>query len=127
MKITHVEYKALYNLGNYNNESIALRATVEDGETADEVVHQLREKAIALNVASGGEADELFHKMRRYQRGLDEIEAKTKAAVERWNQTAEFLKAQGLNPNAPDIPVFPGLLSPAEEEVIVPEHEDICF
>jgi hypothetical protein len=125
MKITHVEYKALYNLGNYNNESIALRATVEEGETPEQVVEQLREKAIALNVASGGDADELFHKMRRYERGLAEIEAKTKAAVERWNQTAEFLRVQGLNPEAQEMPVFPGLLAPAVEEVIDPD--EVCF
>jgi hypothetical protein len=127
MKITHVEYKALYNLGNYNNESIALRATVEEGETPDEVVEQLREKAIALNVASGGTVDELYDRMYRYRRALEGIQANTNSAIKNWNQTAEFLRAQGINPEAPDMPLFPSLLSPAAEEVVTPENDDICF
>ncbi|MBD1917183.1 MULTISPECIES: hypothetical protein [Cyanophyceae] len=124
MKITHVEYKALYNLGNYNNESIALRATVEEGETPDEVVEQLRQKAIALNAGSNGDADELYGRIYRYKQSLESLENKIKTAAEQWNQTADFLKAQGLNPDAPKLSPFNSLLQPAEEEVLTPELDE---
>jgi len=127
MKITQVEYQALYNLGNYNNERISLRATVEDGETPEEVVDQLRQKAIALNAGSGGDADELYGRIYRYKQSLQSLETKIKTAAEQWNQTAEFLKAQGLNPDAPKLSPFNSLLPPAEEGVIEPETDDVCF
>ena len=127
MKITQVEYQALYNLGNYNNERISLRATVEDGETPEEVVDQLRQKAIALNVGSGGDAEELYRRMYRYHRDLKELEGKIKTAADQWNQTAAFLKAQGLNPDAPTLEPFQSLLPPAEEGVVEPEPDDVCF
>lgn len=127
MKITQVEYKALYNLGNYNNESIALRATVEEDETPEEVVAQLRQKAIDLNAGSNGDADELYSRIYRYKQSLKSLEEKIRTAAEQWNQTADFLKAQGINPDAPKLSPFNSLLPPAEEEVIEPEAEDVCF
>lgn len=124
MKITQVGYQALYNLGSYNNERISLRATLEEGDTPDDVVNQLRQKAIALNAGSGGEADELYGRIYRYQRDLRELEAKIKTAAEQWNQTAAFLKAQGLNPNAPTLEPFQSLLAPADEGVVEAELDD---
>lgn len=124
MKITQVEFQALYNLGNYNNERISLRAIVEDGETPEDVVAKLREKAIALNAGSGGEVDELYGRIYRYKRDLQQLEDQIKTAAEKWNQTAEFLKAQGLNPNAPTLEPFQSLLAPADEGVVEAELDD---
>lgn len=124
MKITQVEYQALYNLGDYNNERISLRASLDDGETPEDVISQLREKAIALNTGSGGTADDLYSRIYRYRRDLETLEAKIKTAAEQWNQTASFLKAQGLNPNAPTIEPFQSLLGPADEGVVQAEIDD---
>ncbi|MGG6240915.1 hypothetical protein ACQ4N7_20020 [Nodosilinea sp. AN01ver1] len=127
MKITQVEYQALYNLGDYNNERISLRANLEEGETAEDVVAQLREKAIALNTGSGGTADDLYSRIYRYKRDLGMLEEKIKTAAEQWNQTASFLKAQGLNPDAPTLEPFQSLLAPADEGVVEAELDDGCF
>ncbi|MBW4485056.1 MAG: hypothetical protein KME14_21170 [Tildeniella torsiva UHER 1998/13D] len=121
MKITQVEYQALYNLGDYNNERISLKAILEDGETPEDVVAQLREKAIALNAGSGGEAQDLYSRIYRYKRDLETLEAKIKTAADQWNQTATFLKAQGLNPDAPTLEPFQSLLAPADEGVVEAE------
>lgn len=124
MKITHVEYSALYNLGNYNNEKVGLRAELEEGETPEEAVKALREKAILLNEGSQGTAAELYNSLYQSKSALREIERRIQKATEQWNQVAEFLKAQGLKPDAPILPTLPLLGS---GEVIEPDLEDVCY
>lgn len=123
MKITHVEFSALYNLGNYNNEKIGLRAQLDDGDTPEEVAAILRSKAIALNAGQGGTAEQLYEEIYKKTRELRDLANKIKEATEQWNQTAEFLRAQGLNPAAPNLPTLPALTAaPAEEE-----YDEIVF
>lgn len=129
MRITHVHFKALYNLGNYNNETIGLQAAIEEGENPDEVLASLREKAIALNAGNRGDASELYSNIYKYKRALADLESRIKTATEQWNATAAFLKAQGINPDAPSLDLPPLLTaSPATEEAFIePDIDDMCF
>ncbi len=43
MKITQIEYRRLVNLGNYENETLATTATVEEHEDPAKVFALLRE------------------------------------------------------------------------------------
>jgi hypothetical protein len=45
MKVT---YERLFNLGNYNNERIALEDDVRDGETPEEAYQRLRSTVYAM-------------------------------------------------------------------------------
>jgi hypothetical protein len=116
MKITHVEFSALFNLGDYNNEKLAFRVQLEDDDHVGDVVSALREKAIGLS-AGEGVARESYDRIYQRQRELRELERKIVDATEQWNQVANFLRAQGLNPEAPNLPSLPALAPGQPDEV----------
>lgn len=124
MKIITVEYSALVNLGNYNNEKIGFTAQLQDGETPEQVVEALRNKVKEI---AGPEADELYRHMSDGQYKLRKLNRQIEEATAKWNSTAEFLRTQGLKPEAPDMPMFTNLLPEPqikEERVEVGEMED---
>lgn len=116
MKIKTVEYSALINLGNYSNEKIGFVAQLEEGETVEQVIERLRQK---VRENAGGNADELYNKLYEGKQELRALETKINKARQTWEQTAEFLKAQGLRPDAPPIPAFANLLPEAKDEHVV--------
>jgi hypothetical protein len=48
VKITQVDYQATINLGNYENERIGLKAQLEEGDTPDQAIAQLRNRVIEM-------------------------------------------------------------------------------
>ena len=118
MKTTHVEFSALFNLGDYSNEKIGFRVQLEEGDEIEHVVGTLRARAISMS-AGEGNATNLYSHIYSQHRQLRELEKKVAEATEQWNQVANFLRAQGLNPDAPNLPTLPALApgQPAEEEV----------
>lgn len=121
MKIKTVEYSALINLGNYSNEKIGFTAQLEEGETVEQVVEQLRQK---VKDNGGVNAEELYDKLYKGRQELRALEAKIIKARQTWEQTAEFLKAQGLRPDAPPMPTFSNLLPEAKDEQVVEAEID---
>lgn len=113
MQIKTVRYSALLNLGNYSNEKIGFTAQVSEGETVEQVIEQLREK---VKQNGGTNAEELYEKMWQGRRELADLEQKIKKATEQWNATAEFLRAQGIKPESPNMPQFTNLLPEVQEE-----------
>lgn len=121
MKIKTVEYSALINLGNYNNERIGFTAQLEEGETVEEVIDKLRQM---VKENGGVDADQLYNRIYDGKQKLKALEEKTLKARQAWEQTAEFLKAQGLRPDAPSMPMFSNLLPEAKEERVVEAEID---
>lgn len=124
MEIIKVGYSALLNLGNYRNEKISFIAKVNEGETPEQVVEQLRERVKAVG---GRNADELYSEMRDGARQLAELERKIAKATSEWNAVSEFLRKQGIKPDAVDMPKFNHLLPEVKSEsteVIDGEIED---
>lgn len=124
MQIKTVHYSALINLGNYNNEKIGFTAQVSESETVEQVIEQLREK---VKQNGGSNAEDLYEKLWEGKRELAELERKIKKATDEWNATAEFLRAQGLKPESPNMPQFTNLLPEVQEEnsgIIDGELED---
>lgn len=113
MKITTASYSCLVNLGSYNNERIGFAAKIEDGETPDEVLEALRSKALSLANENG---EEMWGKLSKARRDLNDLNQKIKEATDKWNATAEFLRAQGLKPDSPKMPEFINLLPEVKEE-----------
>ena len=119
MKITDVHYSLLVNTGNYENEKVGLDAQVEDGETAEQVVEALKERAFALVNRT-----DTLNARREALWELRDLEDKLTEARAKWEQAATFLKAQGLRPDAPDFPV-PGLKQLTTSERIHIDGEGI--
>lgn len=116
MKTTHVEFSALFNLGDYNNEKLGFRVQLEEGDDIAQVVEELRDRAIGLS-AGEGVAKEMYERIYSRQRALKELERKIVDATEQWNQVANFLRAQGINPEAPNLPSLPALAPGQPDEV----------
>lgn len=124
MKITQVSYEACFNLGDYENEKIRLSAQLGEGDTVDTAVQQLREQVIDLATPS---AYNTLSRVSDAKRELRSLEEKIKQRTQEWNNTAEFLRKQGINAEAVDMPMFSNLLAPAkpdDEEVKVEVLDD---
>lgn len=114
MKIKTIHYKALLNLGNYSNESIGFTAEFEpELETVNAVIESLKEK---VKEVGGTNADEFYSKQLEARQRLAELESKIRKATQQWNATAEFLRAQGIKPDAADMPPFNNLLPEVKQE-----------
>lgn len=102
----------LVTLGNYNNERIGFTVTLEEGESAQEVVSQLREKAKEI---IGETAENAYERRDKLLAECNRLERKLKSLTDEWNSLAEFLRAQGIKPEAPSMPILTNLLSAAKE------------
>lgn len=120
MLIKTVHYSVLINLGNYNNEKIGFSAEVGEDETAEQVIEALRQKV----KENGGEnAEELYNNLYQGKNELKEIEKKINKARAEWNAVAEFLKTQGIKPDADAMPSFTNLLPQVKSESSVIDGE----
>lgn len=117
MHIRQIHAHFLISIGNYSNERIGFSVELEEGETPEEIIPQLRDKARAI---VGKSADELYNQKISIEGTVRQLECKLESLRKEWNATADFLKAQGIRPDAPSMPQFNNLLSAAhvEEETI---------
>lgn len=117
MKIRQVHAHFLISVGNYSNERIGFTVELEEGETPEEIIPQLRDKARTI---VGRPADELYSEKYRIEGTIHELERRLASLRKEWDATAEFLTAQGIRPDAPSMPQFNNLLKAAkiEEEAI---------
>ncbi len=113
MKIKVVGYSALISLGNYNNERFSFSVEKGEDESVEEIVESLRQKVKELG---GPNAEKVYIALYEGRAQLTELERKIKKATEQWNATAEFLRKQGLKPDAIDMPQFINLLPEFELE-----------
>ncbi|MGG6296292.1 hypothetical protein ACQ4M4_18030 [Leptolyngbya sp. AN02str] len=120
MKITKVYYSRLANLGNYSNERISMRADLDEGDSPEEVIEHLRGRVVPL---CGENAQELDTKRYRLQDMVSELKRKLEDYQQKWDQAAEFLRAQGIKPDAPNFPQFTNLLPSATEDSRVIDGE----
>lgn len=128
MKIKQIHAHFLISIGNYSNERIGFTVEFEEGtETITQVVENLRQKA---REAVGQPADETYSEIYKAEQQCREIKTKLAKLRSEWDATAEFLKAQGIKPDAPSMPQFNKLLQAAtveEETVIDGQFEDAPF
>ena len=98
MKITEIEYGALVNKGNYENQKLSVRAKLEDWEDPtlsfqalrDYVLCQLQPHPLSLS-----EYQDLKYEA---ERELHKLHDQIKEAQEKWDELYTFLSAQGLKP-----------------------------
>lgn len=122
MKIKKVTYSALVNLGDYQNERIGMVAHLEEGDSPDAAIEELRRRVTEI---SGPRLADMQTKRWELRNELRDLESQLQTTRESWVRTAEFLKAQGIRSDPPEFPEFVKLLNPAAvEEVEVVEAEE---
>ncbi|MCC5622813.1 hypothetical protein [Nostoc sp. CHAB 5715] len=131
MKIKFVHAHFLISIGDYSNERVGFTVELEEGDTVTSVVNHLRQQAIT---AVGPKSEELYNQNRRLQVENRELEERTKKLRLEWEATAEFLRAQGIKPEAPSMPQFNKLIAAAKveeesvtAEIVEPDPDDIPF
>ena len=126
MHIKQIHAHFLISIGNYSNERIGFTVELEAEEAVETVVAELRQKAIA---AVGPLAEELYEQKHQLERTCRELHQRLEKLKTEWDATAEFLRAQGIKPEAPSMPQFNNLLSAAkpEETVIEGQFEPTPF
>lgn len=122
MKITKVTYAALANLGNYENERIELEATIGEGDSYEEVLADLTQK-VHEQLKNEKDYYQYCHKYNDAQRRLKEITEKLQKAYDQWEETSNFLVAQGLKPSVPSFPIERQKLIAAGIEEVEPQIE----
>lgn len=122
MKIKYVHAHFLISIGDYSNERIGFTVEIQESDSVDDVVVELRSKAIEI---VGKKAKDIYREKYEAERELSAITKLLREATERWNQTAEFLRAQGIKPDASTMPRFSGLLLGKVEEEEVVEAEEV--
>lgn len=124
MKIKTIHAHFLISSGDYCNERIGFSVELEADETVESVVAELRAKAIE---AIGKKAREIYDEKWEAQKELREITKRLHQARDEWNKTADFLRAQGIKPDASPMPQFSFsnlLTGRVEEESVTAEMVD---
>jgi hypothetical protein len=117
MKISRVTYSALANLGNYENQRIELEASISEDDNWEEVLEKL-----TLFVHEKLKNQETYfdycNKYDRAKAKLNDVCAKLEKAYEQWEESSNFLIAQGLKPSVPAFPIArQNLISSGIDEV----------
>ncbi len=113
MKIKQIHAHFLISIGDYSNERIGFTVELEEEDTVESVVSELRNQAIKV---VGAKADELYSHRRNLQEQCWAVEKRLEKAHTEWNATAEFLRTQGIKPDAPPMPQFNNLLAAVKVE-----------
>ncbi|BAY89643.1 MULTISPECIES: hypothetical protein [unclassified Tolypothrix] len=123
MKIKTIHAHFLISTGNYSNERIGFSVELYDNDSLEETVINLRERAKKI---VGRKAVELYDERTKIAREVQNLEDRLNKLRKEWDATAEFLKTQGLNPDAPSMPQFRNLLSAVtvESEVVTTEDDE---
>jgi hypothetical protein len=118
MKINQIHAHFLISTGNYCNERIGFSVTLDEGESVEEAVAELREKAIK---SVGQTAEQLYNEKYAAEHQCRELQTRLAKLRKEWDAMSEFLKAQGIRADAPPMPQFNNLLEAAkvEEEAVV--------
>ncbi len=123
MKIKTVHAHFLIQLKSYAHERIGFSVKLEDGETPEQIIPELRNKAIQI---IGKRTSDLYDEKNSLEIKCSELEYKLEVLRKEWDATATFLKAQGLNPDAPSMPQFQKLLTSVtvESEIVTDDEDD---
>jgi hypothetical protein len=107
MKISRVLYGGTFSLGNYQNERLHLEAKLEEGDTPEEAVAELRKKVAGL---VGPRTHELFDEKYQLERSIADLSNKARQAKAEYEVLSTFMVAQGLKAEMPSFPILKALL-----------------
>jgi hypothetical protein len=102
-------------------EHIGFTVALNDDETVEEIVNNLRERAIKI---VGKKTHALYTEKWELEKSMDALVERLDKIRQEWEATAIFLKAQGLNPEAPAMPQFSKLLNSVKAEAVIVEDDE---
>jgi hypothetical protein len=120
MKVIQIEYSALYNTGNYENEKVGLTVQLEEGETVEETVLALRKKTAEM---VGPKAMEQVDLKQRLSRAVARMREEAELAAQEYEVAKNFMEAQGLKMDMPAFPMLKTLLPPKDTQPKLPEPD----
>ncbi|MEG3439892.1 hypothetical protein V0288_22385 [Pannus brasiliensis CCIBt3594] len=123
MKYRTVSYGYVKNSGNYENERIFLEAELEEGESYETVLEQLK-KEVHTSLNDFEDYYKREREMRQLKNEIAELIEKREEARNLYEATRSFLETQGLKTDMPPFPQHKGYLTPAIEAENV---DDLCF
>lgn len=103
MRIDKLYYRLNAVLGNGATENLTIVAEPEEGDSLEACFSELRERAKKAKLPSDSE---IYLKLDKGQRALSELERIIAYKQGQWEDMRTFLIAQGINPDAPEMP-FP--------------------
>lgn len=128
MKIKTVYFASTFYLGEYNGEKIGFTVELEDTDSIESVIEQLRQKTRECALPSSETCREYIYMAKKE---IEELDERLEKARKEWDATAAFLRKQGIKPNAVKMPRFSLDLLPGanREEVVKGEidSDDIAF
>lgn len=116
MKIKQVHAHFLVSTGNYGNERIGFTVELSDDDNLEQVVEELRNKAIEL---IGKDAETQYQYRRKLQFEVNKLDRQLEEARQEYQKVSEFFEAQGIK-TMPDIHTISRLLTPSPT---LPESE----
>lgn len=126
MKIKQIEYSALVNLGNYENEKVQLTAEIIEGEDWEAALEELKKQAHS-KVNNVDDYYKMCDRYREQKRKLEDITDKLEKAYEQWDKASAFLLAQGIKSEVPKFPIERQALITAGVEEVEAELEDSSY
>jgi hypothetical protein len=120
MKVTQIEYSALYNTGNYEHEKVGLTVELEEGEAPEEVVIALRKKTAEM---VGPKAMEQVMLKQQLNEAVSKMQRKAANCEEEYEAMRSFLQAQGIKADMPAFPMLSTLLPPKDSQPRLPEPD----
>jgi hypothetical protein len=120
MKVTQIEYAALYNTGNYEHEKVGLTVQLEEGEAPEEVVVALRKKTAEMVGPKAMEQVMLKHELNQ---AVKKMQEKAELAQAEYETAKAFMEAQGLKMDMPSFPFLKTLLPAKDSQPKLPEPD----
>ncbi len=118
MRIDKIYYRLNTNLSHSASENFTLVAEPEEDDSIGDCFAQLREWAKQAKLPT---ESEIYNKLERGRNALEELEQRIEEKKQQWEEMRTFLIAQGINPNAPGMPLPLKVLPQAVDGEIVEE------
>lgn len=95
MRIEHISYKRLVNLGSYNNETFEATAVVEVGDNASAAAEELR-NFVEQQVAVRETIEQMLAQHHALEQEVEKHKDRVRLIREQWNILAEKLEGNNL-------------------------------
>lgn len=96
MKVTSVEYRRLHTFGEYENETVGIVATVEEGEDADSALYTAR-AWVDSQLQGREDGRDIQSRVQRAEIRLREVNGLLHESEKRWAAAQKILAAAGVD------------------------------
>lgn len=95
MKIQAISYRRTKNLDDYNSETLAVEAELDQDEDPDQAILELRDR-VSQQLGISESVKELRNDQVLLEQQNAQLEANIAAATERWNKIQQFMEKLGV-------------------------------